>query len=109
ASRLSRPRAHLPNAGALGSRQRCRPCNPGLPGRRAARGRRSVSSRVIPAMARARPGLCRTSRRNTSLDGGIVVKIHDYQGKEILKKYGVAVPRGIPCFSVDEAVKAAET
>jgi len=36
------------------------------------------------------------------------VKIHEYQGKEILKKYGVAVPRGIPCFSVDEAVKAAQ-
>jgi len=36
------------------------------------------------------------------------VKIHEYQGKEILKKYGVAVPRGIPCFSVDEAAKAAE-
>ena len=37
------------------------------------------------------------------------MKIHEYQGKEILKKYGVSVPRGIPCFSVDEAVKAAET
>ncbi|NLD67246.1 MAG: ADP-forming succinate--CoA ligase subunit beta [Limnobacter sp.] len=37
------------------------------------------------------------------------MKIHEYQGKEILKKFGVAVPRGIPCFSVDEAVKAAET
>ena len=37
------------------------------------------------------------------------MKIHEYQGKEILKKYGVAVPRGIPCFSIDEAVKAAET
>lgn len=36
------------------------------------------------------------------------MKIHEYQGKEILKRYGVAVPRGIPCFSVDEAVKAAE-
>ncbi|ODS95926.1 MAG: succinate--CoA ligase subunit beta [Lautropia sp. SCN 69-89] len=36
------------------------------------------------------------------------MKIHEYQGKEILKKYGVAVPRGIPCFSVSEAVKAAE-
>ena len=30
-------------------------------------------------------------------------------GKEILKKFGVTTPRGIPCFSVDEAVKAAET
>ena len=37
------------------------------------------------------------------------MKIHEYQGKELLKKFGVAIPRGIPCFSVDEAVKAAET
>ncbi|MEY4467195.1 MAG: ATP-grasp domain, partial [Pseudomonadota bacterium] len=25
------------------------------------------------------------------------MKIHEYQGKEILKKYGVTVPRGIAC------------
>src|SRR5258705_7218355 len=37
------------------------------------------------------------------------MKIHEYQGKEILRKYGVAVPRGVPCFSVDEAVAAAKT
>src|SRR6478672_8508231 len=37
------------------------------------------------------------------------MKIHEYQGKEILRKFGVTVPRGIPCMSVDEAVKAAET
>jgi len=37
------------------------------------------------------------------------MKIHEYQGKEILKRYGVPVPQGIPCFSVDEAVKAAES
>ncbi|MCK9510652.1 MAG: ADP-forming succinate--CoA ligase subunit beta [Pigmentiphaga sp.] len=36
------------------------------------------------------------------------MKIHEYQGKELLKKFGVTVPRGIPVFSVDEAVKAAE-
>src|SRR5450759_3786098 len=35
------------------------------------------------------------------------MKIHEYQAKEILRKYGVATPRGIPCFSVDEAVAAA--
>ncbi|MGE5336567.1 MAG: ATP-grasp domain-containing protein, partial [Gemmatimonadota bacterium] len=35
------------------------------------------------------------------------MKIHEYQGKEILKRYGVAVPRGFPCFSVDEAIDAA--
>jgi succinyl-CoA synthetase beta subunit len=37
------------------------------------------------------------------------MKIHEYQGKQILKKFGVNVPRGIHCTSVDEAVKAAET
>jgi len=37
------------------------------------------------------------------------MKIHEYQGKEILRKYGVAVPRGVPCFSVDEATAAAKT
>ena len=36
------------------------------------------------------------------------MKIHEYQGKEVLRKYGVPTPRGIPCFSVDEAVAAAE-
>ena len=36
------------------------------------------------------------------------MKIHEYQGKELLKRYGVRVPRGIPCFSVDDAVKAAQ-
>jgi succinyl-CoA synthetase beta subunit len=35
------------------------------------------------------------------------MKIHEYQGKEILKRFGVPVPRSTPCFSVDEAVKAA--
>lgn len=36
------------------------------------------------------------------------MKIHEYQGKEILRKFGVAVPRGKPVFSVDDAVKAAQ-
>ena len=35
------------------------------------------------------------------------MKIHEYQAKEILRKYGVATPRGIACFSVEEAVAAA--
>jgi succinyl-CoA synthetase beta subunit len=35
------------------------------------------------------------------------MKIHEYQAKEILRKYGVTTPRGIPCFTVDEAVGAA--
>ncbi len=36
------------------------------------------------------------------------MKIHEYQAKEILRKFGVVTPRGKECFSVDEAVKAAE-
>ncbi len=37
------------------------------------------------------------------------MNIHEYQAKELLKKYDVAVPDGIPAMSVDEAVKAAQT
>src|SRR6266566_3369474 len=51
------------------------------------------------------PRRCRTirpsNRPRTSM------KIHEYQAKEILRKYGVATPRGVPCFSVEEAVAAA--
>ncbi|MDR1529151.1 MAG: ADP-forming succinate--CoA ligase subunit beta [Burkholderiales bacterium] len=36
------------------------------------------------------------------------MKIHEYQGKEILQKYGVPTPRGFVAFSVDEAVDAAQ-
>ncbi len=36
------------------------------------------------------------------------MKIHEYQGKEILRKYGVAMPEGSVAFSVNEAVAAAE-
>ena len=35
------------------------------------------------------------------------MKIHEYQAKEVLRKYGVPTPRGVACFSVDEAVRAA--
>src|SRR4051812_30773037 len=36
------------------------------------------------------------------------MKIHEYQGKEIFRKFGLPTPRGIPAFSVDEAVEAAK-
>src|SRR3954464_10302793 len=36
------------------------------------------------------------------------MKIHEYQAKEIIRSYGVTTPRGIACFSVEEAVAAAE-
>src|SRR5262245_1240287 len=36
------------------------------------------------------------------------LKIHEYQGKEIFRRYGIATPRGLPAFSVDEAVDAAQ-
>lgn len=40
--------------------------------------------------------------------GGRNMNIHEYQGKEILRKYGVAVPNGRVAFSPDEAVKVAK-
>src|SRR6185369_13344551 len=36
------------------------------------------------------------------------MNIHEYQGKELFRRYGVTTPRGIPAFSVDEAVAAAK-
>jgi succinyl-CoA synthetase beta subunit len=36
------------------------------------------------------------------------MNIHEYQGKEILRKYGVAVPNGRVAFTVEEAVEAAK-
>ena len=36
------------------------------------------------------------------------LKIHEYQGKEIFRKFGVPTPRGFPAFSVEEAVEAAK-
>ena len=37
------------------------------------------------------------------------MKIHEYQGKEIFRRYGMATPRGVPAFTVDEAVAAASS
>ncbi len=36
------------------------------------------------------------------------MNVHEYQGKQILKKYGVVVPDGFVAFSPDEAVEAAK-
>jgi succinyl-CoA synthetase beta subunit len=36
------------------------------------------------------------------------MKIHEYQAKEILRKFGIPTPRGFPCFSVEDAVEAAK-
>src|SRR5213082_1321561 len=36
------------------------------------------------------------------------MNIHEYQGKELFRGFGVATPRGFSAFSVDEAVEAAK-
>ena len=36
------------------------------------------------------------------------MKIHEYQGKELLRQFGVPVPRGYPAFTVLEASEAAQ-
>lgn len=40
--------------------------------------------------------------------GGCNMNIHEYQGKEILRQYGVSVPNGRVAFSPEEAVKVAK-
>ena len=47
------------------------------------------------------PGRIGRRKRNADMN------VHEYQGKEILRRYGVATPRGMPCFSVAEADAAA--
>ncbi|MEK3786574.1 MULTISPECIES: ADP-forming succinate--CoA ligase subunit beta [Paenibacillus] len=37
------------------------------------------------------------------------MNIHEYQGKEVLKQYGVSVPNGKVAYTVEEAVAAAES
>ena len=37
------------------------------------------------------------------------MNIHEYQGKQLLAKYGVAVPKGHVAYTADEAAKAAES
>jgi succinyl-CoA synthetase beta subunit len=37
------------------------------------------------------------------------MKIHEYQAKEVLRRFGVPTPRGMACFSVEEAVAAGRT
>src|SRR6185503_17493095 len=63
--------------------------------------------------SRRRPTPCdATTRAGTAAPPDFplerLLKIHEYQGKELFRKFGIAVPRGIPAFSVEEAVKAAE-
>lgn len=36
------------------------------------------------------------------------MKIHEYQGKEFLSRFGVPVPRGFPAFTEQEALEAAQ-
>ena len=47
-------------------------------------------------------------RGRLSTDDRTTMKIHEYQGKEIFRKFGIPTPRGYPAFSVDEAVEAAK-
>ncbi|WP_018411830.1 ADP-forming succinate--CoA ligase subunit beta [Methyloversatilis thermotolerans] len=37
------------------------------------------------------------------------MKIHEYQAKEVLRRFGVVTPRGVPCFAAEEAVAAAQS
>lgn len=40
--------------------------------------------------------------------GGLLMNVHEYQGKQVLKQYGVSVPNGGVAFSPEEAVEVAK-
>ena len=48
-------------------------------------------------------------RETVAQHGESSMKIHEYQAKEVLRKFGVPTPRSVACFSVDEAVQAAQS
>ena len=54
------------------------------------------------------PGIVVNSPCAVTVGKRVVMKIHEYQGKELLRQFGVPVPRGIPAFTVQEAVEAAQ-
>jgi succinyl-CoA synthetase beta subunit len=60
----------------------------------------------FPAISRA----CGRTRTALSHHGSAdaSMKIHEYQGKEVLARFGIPVPRGYPAFSVREATEAAQ-
>lgn len=45
---------------------------------------------------------------STFLNGGLRMNIHEYQSKDLLREYGVNVPRGYVAYSVEEAVENAK-
>ena len=34
------------------------------------------------------------------------MKVHEYQGKEIFRNHGIATPKGVAVFNIDEALNA---
>src|SRR6185437_6111332 len=61
---------------------------------------------LLPLSSTAK--LVRSFQTPASSCRGVPVKIHEYQGKELLKKFGVPVPRGIVAHTADEAFAAAK-
>ena len=89
------------------------PGDGGREGRQRGRRLKAVPARSVPCAGHARRDGAALLSALVPARGGTLgrdaMKIHEYQAKELLRKYGVPTPRGVPCFSVDEAVQAAKT
>src|SRR5690606_38876277 len=46
--------------------------------------------------------------KETPAESDSAMNIHEYQAKELLAKFGVGIPAGIPALTVEEAVAAAK-
>ena len=62
---------------------------------------------MVPTKRRASPQCDRGMLCHSEQQQQVFMNIHEHQAKELLARYGVAVPRGGAAFSVDEAVKVA--
>jgi succinyl-CoA synthetase beta subunit len=64
--------------------------------------------KLIRVLINNSKGVRRRRERLLAARAQFAMKIHEYQGKELLKKFGVPVPRGIVARSVEEAYQAAQ-
>src|ERR1035437_9908810 len=67
-----------------------------------------IHSQVVQFSTSRKLSSMRGWSSNHSIPERNLMKIHEYQGKEILRNFGVPVPRGIAAFTVQEAVEAAQ-
>ena len=63
---------------------------------------------MLPLLARGLRQTGGATRQALQLQAKRYLNIHEYQGAQLMSKYGINVPEGAPAFTVEEVAKAAE-